>query len=92
MLTLTPQIIDELQGRMEIPSKVTHGIVVFKMISGSPSDKGGMLPGDIITHINGTPIHGSSDVYKILESNIPELYLNVLRKGRFIQIKIQPEN
>lgn len=91
MLTLSPQIIRELQGKMEIPSSITHGILVYKMVTGSPSDKAGLLPGDIITHIDNSPIYGSSDIYKFVESTNPVLTFTVYRKGRFTSIKIQPE-
>ena len=35
-----------------------HGIVVFRVVRQSPADAAGVLPGDIVTHINGTEVQG----------------------------------
>lgn len=52
MLTITPQILHELQQRNHlVPSDVQSGILVWKVIMGSPADAGGLQPGDIITGI-----------------------------------------
>jgi hypothetical protein len=38
MLTLTPQIINELQARNhQVPVDVTHGVLVWKVVIGSPA-------------------------------------------------------
>jgi HtrA serine peptidase 2 len=38
MLTLTPQIIHELQARNhQLPVDVTHGVLVWKVVIGSPA-------------------------------------------------------
>lgn len=38
MLTLTPQIIHELQARNhQLPIDVTHGVLVWKVVIGSPA-------------------------------------------------------
>jgi HtrA serine peptidase 2 len=38
MLTLTPEIIHELQARnQQVPVDVTHGVLVWKIVIGSPA-------------------------------------------------------
>jgi len=39
-----------------------YGIVVEAVQPGSPADKAGLQPGDVITNINGTPVHTGSDL------------------------------
>ena len=39
-----------------------YGIVVEAVEPGSPADKVGMQPGDVITNINGTPVHKGADL------------------------------
>jgi len=39
-----------------------YGIVVEDVAPGSPADKVGIKPGDVITHINGQPIHNGADL------------------------------
>ncbi|TMW41290.1 hypothetical protein DOY81_013630 [Sarcophaga bullata] len=53
MLTLTKDILNELKNRSEsLPPNLTHGVLVWKVILGSPAHIGGLSPGDIVTHIN----------------------------------------
>jgi len=39
-----------------------YGIVVEDVTPGSPADKSGLQPGDVITEINGHPVHTGSDL------------------------------
>lgn len=49
MLSLTPDIIYELKQRgSSIPDKIQHGILVWKVISGSPAQTGGLMAGMLI--------------------------------------------
>jgi len=92
MVSLSPQMIDELKVRTNIPSNVTHGILIYRLVVGSPADRAGIRPGDIVTHINGKPVHGSRDVYKILEGTETPLVLSVSRdKGVFVKVAVHPE-
>ena len=61
---------------------------------GSPADKAGVVPGDIVTHINGVEIHESKDVYRILETD-EDLQLTVVRtvdaKAKTLNLSVNPE-
>ena len=62
-----------------------------RIVLNSPADCSGLKPGDIVTHINGQPIHGSRDVYKLLEGR-EDLNFTVIRdQNRFHQITVRPE-
>ena len=50
------QILDDLRARLDLSPSVRHGIVVFRVVRHSPADAAGVLPGDIVTHINGTEV------------------------------------
>ncbi|XP_013785605.1 serine protease HTRA2, mitochondrial-like isoform X2 [Limulus polyphemus] len=52
MLTLTPSIILELLQRNPEFPQVQSGVLVWKVVVGSPAHLAGVQPGDIITHIN----------------------------------------
>src|SRR5271155_2919766 len=41
---------------------VPYGIVVEAVEPGSPADKAGLKPGDVITNINGQPVHTGADL------------------------------
>jgi len=90
MLAVNEQVIDELRLKLHIPSLVKHGVLVFKILDGSPADVAGVKPGDIVTHINGSPIRGVADVYKFLEGR-ENLRLTIIRKNQEINVVVTPE-
>jgi len=90
MLAITEQIIDELRVKLHIPAQITHGVVVFKILDGSPADRAGVEPGDIVTHINKKPILGVADVYEKLEGQ-EDLQLTLVRKNQVISVVVIPE-
>ena len=96
MATVTDQILHQLRlnPAVDLPSSLHHGIIVFKLVIGSPADEAGVIPGDIVTHINGREIHESKDVYKILESG-ENLELTIIRtvnsKAQTFKLTVKPE-
>lgn len=92
MLSLTPDIIRELKQRgSNIPDNITHGILVWKVISGSPSQIGGLMAGDIITSINGVEVSESSDIYEILAGKQEILIMNIFRGRTHLKVAITPD-
>ena len=52
----------------------------------------GLKPGDIVTHINGTPVHGTRDVYKMLEGR-EDLSMRVISHlGKVFDVTVRPED
>jgi HtrA serine peptidase 2 len=94
MLTLTPQILHELQQRNQyVPPDIKSGVLVWKVILGSPAHSGGLQPGDIVTHIDGKQITGANDVYAVLlESTTRTITMTVNRNGKKMELHVTPEN
>ncbi|XP_037946869.1 serine protease HTRA2, mitochondrial-like [Teleopsis dalmanni] len=93
MLTLTPDILYELKSRSQsVPDNVQHGVLVWKVIIGSPAHTGGLSPGDIVTHINGKEIKNSSDVYEILAETQKALDITIFRGLKKMSIHVVPED
>lgn len=93
MLTLTPEILVELKLRgTVIPEGIQSGILVWKVIAGSPAHKSGLMAGDIVLNINGKDVKQSADIYEILESPTKVLEMIVLRNGQIIRIAVVPES
>ena len=44
-----------------------------------------------MTHVNGSPIHGSTDVYKHLEGT-RDLKMKVVRKDKYMEVTVKPES
>ncbi|KAJ0170978.1 hypothetical protein K1T71_013750 [Dendrolimus kikuchii] len=92
MLSLTPNILMELRMRNpEMPTNIEHGILVWKVIIGSPAYNGGLQPGDIVININGQPVHSASDVYTLLEKSSGALRIEVFRGIQRTTLTITPE-
>ncbi|XP_054725179.1 serine protease HTRA2, mitochondrial [Anastrepha obliqua] len=93
MLTLTPDILFELKSRSQnVPSDLTHGVLVWKVIIGSPAHAGGLYPGDIVTKINEKEIKNSSDVYEVLADKTKSLNITIYRGMKKMTVKIVPED
>ncbi|XP_050069936.1 serine protease HTRA2, mitochondrial [Anopheles maculipalpis] len=93
MLTLTPEILGELQQRNhKFPPIVRGGVLVWKVIQGSPAYSGGLQPGDIITHINGKEIKNSSDVYELLLEQDKKLSISIYRGQQLTTVHVFPED
>jgi len=94
MLTLTPQIIYEMHQRdQHIPQNIQYGVLVWKVILGSPAHSGGLQPGDIVTEINNKPIRSANDVYAVLaDIGSGTLKMNVVRFGKQITVSVVPED
>ncbi|CAK1594247.1 unnamed protein product [Parnassius mnemosyne] len=92
MMSLTPNILMELRMRNpEMPTDIKHGILVWKVIIGSPAYNGGLQPGDIVTTINGKPVYSASDIYTLLEGSTGHLEMLVVRGRQRITLTITPE-
>ncbi|GAB0094169.1 Serine protease HTRA2, mitochondrial [Sergentomyia squamirostris] len=93
MITITPDILQELRYRgHSMPESITSGVLVWKVILGSPAHTGGLNPGDIVTEINGKPVHSSKDIYDALSESSNEIKIVVFRKHEKLLISVRPED
>ncbi|CAL1673570.1 unnamed protein product [Lasius platythorax] len=90
MQTLMPDTLLEMQQYNEY-THVRHGVLVWKVMLGSPAHNAGLQPGDVVTHANGNPVVNSSNIYKILEQP-GTIKLQVVRKGKVLYITVEPED
>ncbi|XP_027204869.2 HTRA2-related serine protease [Dermatophagoides pteronyssinus] len=76
ILTLTEPLMESYRrhgghGRSDssdfLPDDLRSGVMVYRVVQGSPAHKGGLKNGDIIVAINGQPVHTAEEVYKILQ-------------------------
>ncbi|CAL7937907.1 unnamed protein product [Xylocopa violacea] len=91
MLTLTPDLFYELQKKFRgIPHKINHGVLIYKVIVGSPAHLGGLQAGDIVTHVNEEPVVSSATIYKAIEGS-RILKMTVIRGMEVLHLQIEPE-
>jgi serine protease Do len=65
----------------------TRGALVNNVRPGSPAEKAGIEPGDVIRAVNGTPIEDSSDLPPVIGAMAPgtTAKLSILRGGKAIE-------
>ncbi|XP_042356314.1 serine protease HTRA2, mitochondrial-like [Plectropomus leopardus] len=90
MLTLTPSIIAELKLRDPSFPDVTHGILIHRVIMGSPANRAGMLPGDIVVEINGVKVNTSDEIYQAVR-NSDKITMVVQRGNELLRLQMTPE-
>ncbi|XP_035672646.1 serine protease HTRA2, mitochondrial-like [Branchiostoma floridae] len=90
MVTLTPNIIMELQERRTDFPDVRTGVLVHRIIVGSPAYSAGIRPGDVITSINGRQVTSARDIYDAVNSG---QQLNITcHRGRTVHhLQVTPE-
>ena len=64
-----------------------YGIVVEAIEPGSPADKAGLKPGDVITNINGAPVHTGAD----LVNPIAQTTIGQSVQVRYVREKVAKE-
>ncbi|XP_034714717.1 serine protease HTRA2, mitochondrial-like isoform X1 [Etheostoma cragini] len=90
MLTLTPSIIAELKLRDSSFPDVTHGILIHRVIMGSPANRAGMIPGDIVLEINGAKVKTSEEIYQAVRSS-DKITMVVQRGDELLRLQMTPE-
>lgn len=90
MLTLTPSIIAELKMRDYSFPDVTHGILIHRIITGSPASRAGMKPGDIVLEVNGVKVNTSEEIYNAVRTS--DSIKMVVRRGEdLLMLHMVPE-
>ncbi|XP_054653616.1 serine protease HTRA2, mitochondrial-like isoform X1 [Dunckerocampus dactyliophorus] len=90
MLTLTQSIIAELKLRDPSFPDVTHGILIHRVIMGSPANRAGLLPGDVVLEINGAKVNTSEEIYTAVRSS--DMITMVVQRGREqLHLQMTPE-
>ncbi|XP_060781722.1 serine protease HTRA2, mitochondrial-like [Neoarius graeffei] len=90
MLTLTPSIIAELKMRDPSFPDVAHGILIHRVITGSPANRAGMKSGDIVVDVNGVKVNTSEEIYNAVRTS--DSINMVVRRGQdLLMLHMTPE-
>uniref|UniRef100_A0A670JM26 Serine protease HTRA2, mitochondrial n=1 Tax=Podarcis muralis TaxID=64176 RepID=A0A670JM26_PODMU len=90
MLTLTPSILSELKIRDPAFPDVSYGVLIHKVIIGSPAHQAGLKAGDVVMEINGQASRRAEDIYEAVRSQ-KTLTLLVRRSYEALLMNIVPE-
>ncbi|XP_025975934.2 serine protease HTRA2, mitochondrial [Dromaius novaehollandiae] len=90
MLTLTPSILAELKLRDPSFPDVSYGVLIHKVIIGSPAHQAGLKAGDVVLEINGQASRRAEDVYDAVRTQ-QNLALLVRRGYDTLLVSVVPE-
>lgn len=81
---VTPELIKEFEGAKE------GQVMVKGVMTGSPAEKAGILPGDIILSVNDNDIQSPQELQKSILKNKTgtKVELSILRKGKKLSIDV----
>ena len=68
----------------------TDGVMVISVNSGSPADKAGIKPGDIISSVNGVEVHTNSEIAGAVQLDSAECVIILNRGSGEYCIKTEP--
>lgn len=57
----------------------------------STFSRGGLRPGDVLTHVNGKVVNSVQQIYEALETN-EKLIIRAVRSGHPMEVQITPED
>lgn len=93
MATLTPEVKQEINGNPNAGINVSddQGVLVVKVVDGSPAAKAGIRAGDVVRRVNGQDVTTADQLQNIVEgvqvgSN---LQIDLRREGRDQNVSVQ---
>ncbi|XP_074848213.1 serine protease HTRA2, mitochondrial isoform X1 [Carettochelys insculpta] len=90
MLTLTPSILAELKLRDPSFPDVSFGVLIHKVIIGSPAHQAGLKAGDVVQEINGQAVRRAEDIYEAVRAQ-NNLAMLVRRSHDMLLVNVSPE-
>jgi Do/DeqQ family serine protease len=86
MTTLSPQIKQEVNSNSNIGFNINEeqGVLVMRVVDGSPADRAGLRAGDVVRRVNGQEVTTADQLQKLVgESKVGDtLQVELSREGR----------
>ena len=80
---------DEMRAALGVAE--VDGALAWSVIGGSPAARGDLRPGDWVTHVNGAPVAGSSELIRSVGALEPgrNSSFTVIRGGKRLQLQVR---
>jgi membrane-associated protease RseP (regulator of RpoE activity) len=80
----------ELSSAMKIALGVEQGVIVDEVVSGSPAEKAGLKPGDVILRVDTEEIYSTADLNRYVGSRPDQPVLfRYLRQGKTDSVSVK---
>jgi len=90
MMSLYPQIEQQLRQQIQEFPDVSHGVLVVEVVPGSPAQKGGLQPYDVITEVDDNIVSSSEQLHEFVKRG-RDMNIKVMRHGnRKEMLRISP--
>jgi serine protease Do len=69
------------------------GIEVVQVVDGSPADRAGLRPEDLIVELDGTPVAGVDDLQRLMAGELigRDVTARLLRRGSEVEVELVPD-
>ncbi|XP_052193723.1 putative protease Do-like 14 isoform X4 [Diospyros lotus] len=93
MLDLNKMIIVQLKRRHATFPSIKKGVLVLMVSPGSPADRAGMRPGDIVIEFHGKPVGSITEIVELMDDKvgIPLKVVVKREKGTSVTLTVIPE-
>jgi len=81
--------LSDIPAEMKDELKATQGILIRSVEKGTPAERAGIEPGDIVTEVDGTPVRNESHFREMIADKGPgaTVALKILRDGKPLTVR-----
>lgn len=95
LIGLTPEVLEELRNSRDINIQISaeSGVLIARVVPGSPAAEAGLRPGDVIQAINNQPTKTAEEVQRLVDQAgvSGQLQLRLQRGTRTAEVSVRPE-
>ena len=90
MMSLYPQIEQQLRQQIQEFPDISHGVLVVEVVPGSPAQRGGLQPYDVITEVDDVIVSSSEQLHEFVKRG-RDMNIKIMRRGnRKETLRISP--
>ncbi len=80
MMTLYPQLEEQLRQQISGFPDVAHGVLVVDVVQGSPAQKSGLQPYDVITEVDDVLVSSTEQLHEFVKRG-RDMNVKLMRRG-----------